>query len=73
MASLINKYFSIVFIREDIVNRPVAEIRKNCYQPDKIVETLGDLDITQDKVRRALKSLKENKAAGGGMDLTLAI
>ena len=72
IATILNKYFATVFVEEEVLNIPVAIVRKNLQQPDKLIANLDNILITQRKVEVALNSLKPNKSAGG-MDLILAI
>ena len=65
IAEVLNKYFSTVFTKENLSNVPFAKVRTNCNQPDKLVELFNNIDITNIKVDKAVKSLKQNKAAGG--------
>ena len=57
MARNLNEYFATVFTREDTNNIPLAEV-ENCK------EILQDIDITFERVQKAINSMKPNKAAG---------
>jgi ribonucleases P/MRP protein subunit RPP40 len=65
ISDILNKYFVSVFTKENKENMPEVEDRKNGYQSEKDVKGIMEIDITQQKVSQAIKSLKPNKAAGG--------
>jgi len=65
MCEILNNYFSTVFTVEDLTSMPTIEYMKNRCDPDRHVEILEDIDITEKKVWKALKNMKENKSAGG--------
>ena len=60
MGEILNKHFSSVFTVEDLTNLPVASSvslgGKNCL--------ISDIDITEDKIRAAIKKMGFNKSAG---------
>ncbi len=57
MANLLNNYFATVFTKEDI--NTIPEINKNLAENEII-----DIEITEERVQKAVDSLKYNKAGG---------
>lgn len=64
MATLLNRYFATVFTKENMTEMPLLELRQSIQDPNRMVESLLDIEITQSKVENALGKMKENKAAG---------
>jgi hypothetical protein len=57
MARVLNEYFVSVFTREDLSNIPVINIETQ-------KEALIDIEITEERVTKAISQMKNNKAAG---------
>ena len=57
MAEILNKYFSSVFTKEDLVNLPTCKSVVNNIE-------LNTVEITEDKVIQSVSKLQDNKAAG---------
>jgi hypothetical protein len=57
MAKVLNEYFVSVFTREDLRNLPILEEVEE-------KEVLLDIDITKERIMKAVKQMKPNKAAG---------
>ena len=56
MAEILNKYFKSVFTREDLTHIPEKVKERNTL--------LERVEITREEVRRGIKKLRENTAAG---------
>jgi ribonucleases P/MRP protein subunit RPP40 len=64
MARVLNEYFGSVFTREDTINIPLGNF-------ESLKHELTDIDITKEKVSKAIDQMKKNKAAGvDGFDTT---
>ena len=57
MARVLNEYFSSVFTKENSRNIPLCN-------NDPLEQELTDIDITEEKVAKAIDQMKKNKAAG---------
>ena len=57
MARVLNEYFSSVFTEENSRNIPLCN-------NDPLEQELTDIDITEEKVAKAIDQMKKNKAAG---------
>ena len=60
MSRILNEYFSSVFTKENMNTVPVASEK---VRLGKEVE-LGDIKVTEEKVEKAIRSLKANKTGG---------
>src|SRR2546425_5338436 len=70
MVKLLNDYFATVFTKE--MNVENFEIRETTLEGDSI--KLTDVDITEEKILKALNSVKRNKTEGiDGLNSTLFI
>ena len=56
MAKILNKYFIYVFMKEEVMSAPTIEEKVN-------MEVLENVEITQEKVAKAIEKMKNNKAA----------
>ena len=64
MCEVLNDYFSSVFTVEKVNNLPMMTKVKNSCQPEQMVINLESIDITEDRVLQAIKSMKPNKTGG---------
>ncbi len=60
MSLILNEYFSSVFTIEDLSNIPEAKLEFS----NDLGNELSDLDITKEKISKAIKNTKLNKAGG---------
>ena len=61
---VLNEYFASVFTEESLDNIPEIEFRKNYCEPDKEIDFLSDVVISEEVVLKYINSLKENKTGG---------